>query len=137
MTTSSTLTSANSLFRKNLSIALAMGALAALSAQAHGGDLQEITISAPAVKVVGYSAATRAPIEEVTVTARVAFDPATLTASSGVALLKQSVAQAARKACDAAGPQIFDDGTCVRDAIRTARPQVDAVIARARSSAQG
>jgi len=123
--------------RRSLPIALAIGALAVMSARARAQDLDEITISAPAVKAVGSDAATLAPIEESTVTARVAFDPATLTTNSGVALLKDSVLEAARKACDAADPFTPDDGTCVQTAVRSAKPQVDAAIARARSSVNG
>jgi UrcA family protein len=114
-----------------------MGALAAASTSAHADDMQEITISAPAVKVVGYDATTRARIEQITVRARVKFDGATLTASSAVALLEDNILEAARKACEAAGPRSFDDSTCIREAVKTARPQLDAAIARARSSAEG
>jgi UrcA family protein len=117
-----------------LPVALAIGALTVLSARAHADDLDEITISAPAVKTVGRDAATGAPIEEVTVTARVKTDPVTLTTNSGVALFKDSVLDAARKACTMADPLTPEDGTCVHDAVKAAQPQVDAVIARARSS---
>src|ERR1700736_1468546 len=71
--------------------------------------------------------ATRRPIRSRTMTAHaygkpsdLSYDPATLTTDSGVALLKKSVADAARKACDtAADPVTDDDGTCVRKAIRS------------------
>jgi UrcA family protein len=121
--------------RRSLPIALAIGALAVMSARAHADDLDEITISAPAVKTVGRDAATGAPIEEVTVKGRVTTDPVTLTTNSGVALLKDGVLDAARKACDAADPLTPDDGTCVQAAVESAKPQVDAAVARARSGA--
>jgi len=122
--------------RRNLPIAFAIGALAIMSARAHADDyLDEITISAPAVKTVGRNAATGAPIREVTVTARVTADPVKLTTNSGVALLKDSVLDAARKACDAADPFTSDDGRCVLTAVKAAKPQIDAAVARARSNA--
>ena len=123
--------------RRSLPIAFAIGALAIISTRAHAQDLDEITISAPAVKIVGRDPATLAPIEESTVTARVAFDPVTLTTNSGVALLKDGVVDAARRACDAADPLTMDDGTCVQTAVKSAKPQITAAIARARSSANG
>jgi UrcA family protein len=125
------------ILRRNLPIALAIGALAVVSARAHAQDLDQITISAPAVKTVGREQVTLAPVKESTVTARVAFDPVTLTTNSGVALLKDSVLEAARKACGAADPVTPDDGTCLHTAVRSAKPEVDAAIARARSSANG
>jgi UrcA family protein len=126
--------------RRTLPIALAMAALAVVSARAHAADadsIDQVTISAPAVTVVGRDAASAAPIEESTVTARVTVDPITLTTNSGVALLKDSVLKAAREACDAADPYTPDDGTCVFGALKMAQPQVDAVIARARNSVNG
>jgi UrcA family protein len=115
---------------------LVLGALAFLSVRAHAAEPEEVTISAPAVKTVG-RAEIGAPIEETTVIARVATDPATLTSHSGVALLKDKVLEAARKACTEAGPLNDDDGTCVRDAVDSAKPQIEAAIARARTSANG
>jgi hypothetical protein len=49
-------------------------------------------------------------------------------------MLNYSVRDAARKACSAADPFSDDDGTCVHEAIESAKPQVDAAIARARST---
>jgi UrcA family protein len=108
-----------------------------MNVRAHAGDLDQITISAPAVKTVGREAATDAPIQQSTVSARVTFDPVTLTTNSGVALLNDSVLEAARRACDEADPLTPDDGSCLRTALESAKPQVDAAIARARSSANG
>jgi UrcA family protein len=124
------------LLRKTLPIALIVGSLTALSAQANAAEPDEVTISAPAVKNLGRNERLE-PIQEVVVTAHVDFNPVTLTTNSGVALLKDSVLQAARKACDSADPLVSDDGTCVRSAVEAARPQVTAAIARARSAATG
>ncbi len=131
----STLSVRVNLLRRSLPIALAIGALAVVSARAHAEELEQITISAPTLKTVGRDSATLAPIEESTVTARVAYNPVTLTLNSGVALLKDGVLDAARKACYAADPITEDDGTCLRDAVKAAQPQITAAIERARSNA--
>lgn len=120
--------------RSRLPIAFAIGALTILGAAAHAEDLDPITLSAPSVKVVGHDDATLAPIEDVTVQARIAADPETLRNKSGVVLLKDRVVEAARKACFAADPSTLDDGTCVQQAVKAAKPQVTAVIAQARNS---
>ena len=120
--------------RRILPIAFAVGALAIMNARAHAQDLDQVTVSAPEVKTVGHELSSLAPVEESTVTARVAFDPVTLTTNSGVALLRDSVFDAAIKACAAADPGIHDDGECVNTAVRSVKPQVDAAIARARST---
>jgi hypothetical protein len=57
----------------------------------------------------------------------------TLKNHSGVVLLKDRVAEAATKACFAANPVDEDDGSCIHNAIANAKPQVAAVIARARA----
>jgi UrcA family protein len=124
---------------------LGAGAIALVSAGAHAAapdqtdpvQLDPITVSAPAAKIVGRDAATGAPIEEVTITARVKADPAALRTNYGALMLNYSVLDAARKACTAADPLTDDDGTCVNDAVESAKPQVDAAIARARSSLKG
>jgi UrcA family protein len=130
-----------------LPVAFAAGAIALLSARAHAADsdplnpvqLDQITVSAPAVKVVGRDAATNAPIEQVTVAASVQADPAALRTNYGALMLNYSVLDAARKACAAPDPvaDSDDDGTCVHDAVESAKPQVDAAIARARSGLTG
>jgi UrcA family protein len=137
MTTSTNAIHPNAL-RRGLPIAFAIGALAIMSASAHAeDDLDQITISTPAVKTLGYDFGIGAPIHETSVTANVKVDPAGLTTRSGVTLLKESVLDAARRACNAADPITPDDGTCVHDAVKTATPQVNAAIARARSTANG
>jgi UrcA family protein len=128
-----------------LPVAFAAGAIALVSARAHAAEpdqlnpvqLDPITVSAPAVKVVDRDAATNAPIEQLTITARVQADPAALKTNYGALMLNYSVLDAARKACAAPDPIADDDGTCVRDAVESAKPQVEAAIAKARSSVAG
>jgi UrcA family protein len=64
-------------------------------------------------------------------------DPVVLTTNSGVALFKDSVAEAARKACGADDPHGEVDTACLRAALKEAKPQVNAIIANARSAANG
>jgi UrcA family protein len=124
-------------FRIQLPIAFAIGALAMLSAPTQAADADEITISAPHVRVVGRDMGTGAPIEETTREARITVDPATLTTSSGVALLNDRVRLAAVEICNSIDPLMDDDGMCVRKAVRSAQAQVNAVVARAKDSANG
>lgn len=126
-----------------LPVALAAGVIALIGGRAHAAgldpvQLDPITVTAPAVKVVGRDAATGAPIEDVTIKARVQADPAALRTNYGALMLNYSVLDAARKACTTPGPFVADvDSTCVHDAVEAAKPQVDAAIARARSSVKG
>jgi hypothetical protein len=128
-----------------LPVAFAVGAIALASARAHAADpdqldpvqLDPITVSAPAAKIVDRDTLTGAPIEQVTITARVQTDPAALRTNYGALMLNYSVLDAARKACTAVDAVASDDGTCVHDAVEAAKPQVDAAIARARSSLTG
>jgi UrcA family protein len=126
--------------RSRLPTVLALAAFAFMSAGARAADdPDEVTISAPNVKTVGRDEATGAPIEETTRTASVKFDPVALTTNSGVALLKDSVVDAANKVCSSITLPMADedDDTCVRDAIKSAQAQVNAAIARARSTTSG
>jgi UrcA family protein len=119
----------------SLAVAAAAAALALWSARAHAADLDQITLSAPIVKDLQPNDVTGDPEQETIVNARVQFDPATLTMPSGVALLKASVEEAARKACLRAGfDPIYDDDGCYRGAVDSAQPQIDAAIARAKNS---
>jgi hypothetical protein len=125
-----------------LPVALAAGAIALLSARAHAADpdqldpvqLDPITVSAPAAKTVDRDPASGASIDRVTIGARIQADPAALRTNYGALMLNYSVLDAARKACAAVDPFDDDDGTCVHDAVESAKPQVDAAIARAKSS---
>jgi UrcA family protein len=126
--------------RSRLPAVVALGALAFTSAGAQAADdPDEITISAPNAKTVGRDEATGAPIEEITQSASVKFDPVTLTLNSGVALLNDAVYDAAVKVCNSTTLTMTDedDDTCVRDAVKSAQAQVDAAIARARSTTSG
>jgi UrcA family protein len=120
-----------------LTAALALGALTFMSTGAYAADLDVITISAPNVKTVGRDVATGAPIEEVTKQATLKVDPVTLTTNSGVALIKDSVRETARKLCDSIDPLSSNDPTCVNNAVKPAMAQVDAATARARSTQTG
>ena len=126
--------------RSSLLATFAIGAVALISARAQADDpaqIDQVTISSPTVTIVGRDSSTNSPITETTKTARIQFNPVTLTTNSGVALLKDSVRESARKLCDSIDPLDSDDGTCIRGAIDSAQSQVDAAIARARSTANG
>jgi hypothetical protein len=136
MTTATLSISANAL-RRALPIVLAIGALAVMTSHVQAAELDKLTIDRPIVKLVGRDESTEAPIEDVTVVAHVIPDPDTLTTDSGVVLLNDYVLEAARKACFAADPMAPDDGTCVHKALQEAKPQVAALVAQAKSKANG
>jgi hypothetical protein len=119
---------------RTLPIALAVAALAVMTSNVQAAPLDQVEIDRPTVKIIGYDGATEAPIEDVTVVAHVIPDPQTLTTASGVVLLNDYIREAARKACFEANPMEPDDGTCYRQAVRSAKPQVAALVAHARSS---
>jgi UrcA family protein len=125
--------------RARLPVTLALGALAVVSAGAQAADYNEITVSAPVVKTVGRDTATNAPIQEITKQAIVKFEPVQLTTNSGVALLNDSVFDAALEACNSIslGMADEDDESCVHDAVKSAQAQVNAAIARARTTTNG
>jgi UrcA family protein len=120
-----------------LHAALASVAIAAFSASARAAESKEIMVQGPTTKMVGYDALTGAPIQQTTVKIAVIYDPATLATDSGVALLEESVADAARKACDSADRVTQDDGTCVRKAIDSVEAQIARMVSQARSSPKG
>lgn len=125
-----------------LALAFAIGALSLAGVTVHAANLAPVTISAPMIKDAGQDSLTVAAIEKSTATAVVKFNPVTLTTHSGVALLEDSVQAAARRACDAAASPSpdetsLDDQSCVLQVVRSAQPQVDAAIARARGNGQG
>ena len=121
----------------SLHAAFASMAIAAFSAGAHAAEFKEIVVQGPTTKTVGFDLPTGAPIRETTVKIAVTYDPVTLTTDSGVALLNESVADAARKACGTAARVTADDGTCVRKAIDSARAQIARIVSQARSAANG
>jgi UrcA family protein len=127
---------------RSLPLALAVGALALMSARVHAADpdsfnpiqLDPITVSGPSENIVGRNEI-GTPVEEVTSTARVQVDPKALTTEYGVLMLNYSVRDAARRVCLADEPLAEDDDTtCVTKAIEAAKPQVEAAIAQARST---
>jgi UrcA family protein len=121
-------------FPDRLPVLLAFAALAFVGTLAQAADLPEVTISAPSVKTVDRDAATGAPIQEITETARVSVDPVTLTTNSGVALLQDKVLETAQQICDSTDPLADEgDGSCVREAVKSAQAQVKAAVARANS----
>jgi UrcA family protein len=126
-------------FCTRLPAALALGALAFISAGAQAAGPDEITISKPSVNTVGRDQATLAPIDEVTEKASIKFDPVTLTTNSGVALLNDSVLEAAAKICNSVTFTMADDDTdgCIRRAVKSAQAPVDQAVARAKSTATG
>jgi UrcA family protein len=126
--------------RTGLLATFAIAAVALISARAQADEpdqVEQVIVSSPAVKTVGRDAATGGPITDTAMTARIQFDPVTLTTNSGVALLKDSVFETARRVCDSIDPFDPDDSTCIRNAVDSAMPQVDAAVARARSTANG
>jgi len=133
MKTSTAFISSNA-FRKGAFVALACAAIVLLAPRAHADEPVQITISAPSTKIIGHYP-DLTPIEQVTVSAKVPFNPAYLKTSAGVALLKERVLQAARNVCWATDYQAEDtDSECVSRTVRAADPQVDAAIARAKGS---
>lgn len=118
-----------------LPLALAIGAFVLTTGNVYAEELDKIAVDAPVVKVIGRDQATEAPIENVTVVARVIPDPETLATDSGIALLNDNVREAARTACFKADPMTPDDGTCYRKALASAKPQIAAVIAHAKEAA--
>jgi len=118
-----------------LPLALAVGAIALTTSNVYAEELDKIVIDQPVVKVVGRDGEDDAPIEDVTVVARVIPDPETLTTDSGIALLNDNVREAARTACFKADPMTPDDGTCYRKAMAAAKPQMAALIAHAKEAA--
>jgi UrcA family protein len=126
--------------RSSLLATFAIGAIALISARAQADDpaqVDQVTISSPTENIVGRDTATNSPITQTTRTARIQYDPVTLTTNSGVALLQDSVRESARKLCDSIVSLDSSDGTCIRTAVESAKPQVDAAIARARSTVNG
>jgi len=115
--------------------ALLLGAVGVYAATPD--ELTVITVSAPQTKIVAHGPGPNTATQQVTVSARVQYDPVTLTTNSGVALLKDGVEQAAQRICRAADPQAPLDNNCVRNAIDGAQPQIEAAVKRARALPNG
>src|SRR3954468_23911997 len=93
--TTAILSTRTSVLRRSLPIVFAVSTLALMTTHARAAELDKLSIDTPVVKVIGRDMATDAPIEDVTVVARVTPDPQTLTTDSGVALLNDYVHEAA------------------------------------------
>lgn len=122
--------------RRAFGACAAVGLLVGAIADANADEVQVITVSAPQVKIMAHGPGPTSATQQVTVTARVQYDPVTLTTNSGVALLKDGVQQVARRVCRAADPSAPEDMNCIRNATDGAQPQIDAAIARARANHQ-
>jgi UrcA family protein len=116
-------------FRSNLYLIAAIGVCTGASAQP--AALEEVTVTAPTVKTIGRDA-TGTPIRELGATVRVQYNPIMLTTNSGRALLDDKVAEVARMLCSAGDTvsNTDDDGNCVRQAVKTAKAQLDAATIR-------
>jgi UrcA family protein len=131
------------MLRSGVALTFAIAVLALLSNRAHANDSDVITISVSSVRTGGIVESRPVLLNVgfhpagVTLTARVQFDPVTLRTNSGVALLNDGVLEGARKLCHAADSTTLDDGTCVREAVESAQPQVKAAIACARLWSMG
>lgn len=111
-----------------------LAALGLATTGARAAELDRIEIEPPTVTITGHDPATNAPLETRTVVAHIIPDPETLTTDSGIVLLNDNIREAARKACFEANPMVPDDGRCYRTALRSAKTQVAALVAHARST---
>jgi len=127
--------------RASLPIACAMGVFAFSSSYAQtaepapGPGESAVTITGTRVKTLPYDFIVRRQEKAVTVTGTVPANLDVLTLNSGVALLEDSVRDAARKIClqaaDAVNPVSDDTLECVNQAVHEAQPQINALIQRA------
>jgi UrcA family protein len=110
-------------------LAVAAGALALTSIGVQAQQLQEVTVTVPAARTIGHDA-NGAPIQQVTASARVQYDPMMLTSRSGRALLQQKVTDVARRLCrevnSLAPPAAADETACVQQALHGVRVQIAA-----------
>jgi len=91
------------------------------SSPARADDLTQVVVRGSNTRTIGYDYHTLKPIEESSVTVGVRYDPVTLTTRSGVALLKEAVAEAAIKACSGSDVSTAEYLSCVRRAIERER----------------
>jgi len=114
--------------RRSFPIVIALGSLAFAGMCAQATDLQEITVTVPAVTTIGHDAS-GAPIQQVSASARIQYDPMMLTTNSGRALLKERVTEVARRLCrevNNAVPPAGDEESCVQQAVHGAKVQIAA-----------
>lgn len=109
---------------------LALGALSVAGTQA--ANMEEVTVTAPATKVIGRGT-TGAPIEEVSASERIQYSHTMLMTNSGRALLEDKVAEEARRLCkDLETPGSVPTETeqaCVKRAVAGAKEQIAAAAA--------
>jgi UrcA family protein len=114
-------------------VVIALGALAFGCIGAQAAELQEVTVTVPTAKIIGRDAS-GAPIQQVSASARVQYDPIMLTTNSGRALLKDEVVDVARRLCRSldfvAPPSTLDEDTCVQQAVAGAKVQIAAAAAQ-------
>jgi UrcA family protein len=114
----------------------AVGLLEPSRGHAQEATMEEVTISAPRAKTIGHDPATGGSIRLITQSARINIDPIMFTTNSGIALVKDSVRETARKVCYSLEPAGEDDSECIEGAVRSAQAQIDAAIARAKATAR-
>jgi UrcA family protein len=115
--------------RPSLTVVIALGTLAFAWIGTQAAELQEITVTVPVTKTIGRDA-NGAPIQQVTASARVQYDPMMLTTRSGRAQLQERVTEVARELCrevnDAAPPPATGEDSCVEQAVHGAKVQIAA-----------
>jgi len=115
--------------RRSLPVVIALGTLAFAWIGSQAAELQEVTVTVPATTTIGRDA-NGAPIQQVTASARVQYDPMMLTTRSGRAQLQERVTEVARKLCravnDAAPPPATAEDACVEQAVHGAKVQIAA-----------
>ena len=115
---------------KHLMAVLAVGALTVAGTQA--AEMDEVTVTAPGVKVIGHGT-TGAPIEEVSASERIEYSHTMLMTNSGRALLEDRITAEARRLCeDLEKPGNMSSQTktaCVKQAVAGAKEQIAAAAA--------
>jgi UrcA family protein len=123
-----------------LCITFAIGALSVLGSAHAAQQSPEVKITGTRVTTIPYDPTVHRPVQEVSVSARVPANLDVLTLNSGVALLEDDVRDAARTVCMRADPNASPDSDstsdCVHEAVNSAQPQIDALIARAHREAK-
>jgi UrcA family protein len=110
---------------------IALGILGCFCGGAQADELQEITVTVPAAKNVGRDAS-GAPIQQISASARLQYDPIMLTTNSGRALLQDRAADVARRLCRDivnAAPPAGDEDACVKQAVAGVKVQIAAAAA--------
>jgi len=115
--------------RPSLPVMIALGTWACAWIGTQAAELQELTVTVPATRTVGRDA-NGAPVQQVTASARVPYDPVMLTTPSGRARLQERVTEVARKLCrqvsDATPPPATAEDSCVQQAVQGAKVQIAA-----------